>query len=956
MSFLPVSHTNEGDASVFRSNWAGTDASAVGTSVTQTAEFAAVKNRISQLVARFDAIDPADSSLLTADEIDTAPQTRLVRPAGASRTYQDASGWFFLCEDMGDADTGGLPVHRRLYWFDDLGIARKYRSVWAASCAGIRTYHDDDEYREAEFLGPESAFTELRRFCETAAEPCEILVSDIVDSSQAWSGGKWPSFYVPISKVNMLKRDDLSHTVDGSVSHNTMEGNRGRGWWQMSLIRNCWCGLIDDYDTGISEVWISTADECPPGMTPWFCNETADGGILPVKRKLVGRYASFYDWDSEGPDPDTMLSYAAQRTDASANFTHRNRRICPADGSLYTEAEALAYGKLTGGDFHEVFKTWDSSGACHRVMHDHPALCCAGAIPWSKQWNFNSYYSWFASPEFSCNLSLWEYTVLSGLFSAYYGTVRHWEVSQMSNAHSYSDSDKNSSHEWISMDSPKYYDSSETLTEMSSDWLKMMPAGVTDPVAGIPAVSRADGRILKGDEAPGIGVMSLYMSTRDSGATPIVNRPGIFMYIENPTCPQYRLTGAKMWKKEFQTGTFDGRVLPDSAGYGTGKEWQAPVTMAVSSNRSNATGKWYNNSSWGFSAWLGFKSSPIKESDPLYPYQTDTSLLNDYVINRDDPRFDDPVSIRNIYVTKCAVHEGIGYGAAVSFNATRMPVHIKAVKRESGSNSGAPQARTQAAHYTYGPDYDQSYRETLWDPLTSSLINNYRAYQNSVASVTFMYRTSSNVSRGPVPVVDVQELPDGYERLTYAGVAAAAYSSAFNDVTFSAHNVVVSAKIKWDLPTNNRFLIESKTGWDKAGNNAFRWVFYQYSSNNGVRTDINNSSGVGDYLMVYSPRTDVTHVMKVSVYDNSISVYHDGALAGTKSVTMSQNNKEYCLFGITSNYYFSGQVYWLSIARNDGTVLYDFVPARRKSDGAVGLYDLANDMFRYDSGHPLYAP
>lgn len=77
------------------------------------------------------------------------------------------------------------------------------------------------------------------------------------------------------------------------------------------------------------------------------------------------------------------------------------------------------------------------------------------------------------------------------------------------------------------------------------------------------------------------------------------------------------------------------------------------------------------------------------------------------------------------------------------------------------------------------------------------------------------------------------------------------------------------------------------------------------------------------------------------------TVYLDGSTLGTFA-TQSDTNKNLWLFRGNdrySNYYLA----YCKISTNN-ILIRDFIPAKRKSDGAIGLYDKVNETFYVNSG------
>lgn len=83
--------------------------------------------------------------------------------------------------------------------------------------------------------------------------------------------------------------------------------------------------------------------------------------------------------------------------------------------------------------------------------------------------------------------------------------------------------------------------------------------------------------------------------------------------------------------------------------------------------------------------------------------------------------------------------------------------------------------------------------------------------------------------------------------------------------------------------------------------------------------------------------------------------YINGTLQGTSTQSQSfTNNTSLYLFalnyaGTIDSRKFYGKLYYCKLWQND-TLVRDFVPCYRKSDGEIGLYDLVNDQFYTNQG------
>jgi len=112
----------------------------------------------------------------------------------------------------------------------------------------------------------------------------------------------------------------------------------------------------------------------------------------------------------------------------------------------------------------------------------------------------------------------------------------------------------------------------------------------------------------------------------------------------------------------------------------------------------------------------------------------------------------------------------------------------------------------------------------------------------------------------------------------------------------------------------------------------------------GQRADINMSYGPG---VVYTIQSEMT---SSSIYTNI-----NGATASYSGSmdTWSVSDGQMVLFRHAGNYNLSAKVYYVKMWQN-GTLVRNYVPARRDSDNVVGMYDLVNGTFYASNGSAAF--
>ena len=178
------------------------------------------------------------------------------------------------------------------------------------------------------------------------------------------------------------------------------------------------------------------------------------------------------------------------------------------------------------------------------------------------------------------------------------------------------------------------------------------------------------------------------------------------------------------------------------------------------------------------------------------------------------------------------------------------------------------------------------------------------------------------------------DVPEGYTQLEYIESSKTQYI----DTGFKP-NQNTKAEIKYQTPdTKSHCIAGCDTAWKSKG-----FSFYPSDAEFG-----NTSQGSG------LPRTGQ---ITIDILDKGI-LYRNGTQRWTSNAQAFSCDWNFYIFAQNRNGAFnepiSEKVYYCKIWDN-GTLIRDFIPARRNSDNAIGMYDLANSSFYANAGSDVFA-
>ena len=196
------------------------------------------------------------------------------------------------------------------------------------------------------------------------------------------------------------------------------------------------------------------------------------------------------------------------------------------------------------------------------------------------------------------------------------------------------------------------------------------------------------------------------------------------------------------------------------------------------------------------------------------------------------------------------------------------------------------------------------------------------------------------------------DIPSGYEQLAYIESTGTQYidtgigfENVYGyDVRYQSVGKVTSAT--WGL-------LDGVFGVNSSGADTKIW--YIYSNNKpGVSIALRGASGINYYYPSYDAYYAATHHVKA---ETDGTVWYNGENLGMLSdFTTATKTGSITLFtvydaNLSKPYYYSKtRMYHAKFLAQDGTLLGDFVPCKRVSDGVLGMYDAISSTFFTNQG------
>lgn len=184
-------------------------------------------------------------------------------------------------------------------------------------------------------------------------------------------------------------------------------------------------------------------------------------------------------------------------------------------------------------------------------------------------------------------------------------------------------------------------------------------------------------------------------------------------------------------------------------------------------------------------------------------------------------------------------------------------------------------------------------------------------------------------------------LPIEYEKVPYLQVSGTQFiNTGFIPTTSFKH--ILTFEITSNA-NSNKYICGTGVNEGRSGN-------LRISSNTLNGLYIGTSSAVS-IINNQTLSLNTKYIIIMDLYQNNTNtVQLNGTdIANTSTSTVS-STQQLQLFALTSSYFPTGVRIYSSLIRQDGHLVYYLIPARRKSDQVLGMYDLIQDRFLTNAG------
>ena len=214
-----------------------------------------------------------------------------------------------------------------------------------------------------------------------------------------------------------------------------------------------------------------------------------------------------------------------------------------------------------------------------------------------------------------------------------------------------------------------------------------------------------------------------------------------------------------------------------------------------------------------------------------------------------------------------------------------------------------------------------------WSGSGNIVTKNYQhdAYYTSMPTPTKSGYTFLGWSETP-------SLPDAYQEVEYIRFSGSKTDGQYLDAGLVPTNHTTEAKMTFEDSSYSNTVFGTSQGYK----------YYRFAAyGNDYYWGLDNAEGgsTGTY-------TTGVHTLVYNGDNNAVVL--DGATIGSGAAITSTTN---LLIGQRDACFFTGKLYYLRVTdKSTGNVVRDFVPAYRKSDGEIGLYDTINGVFYTNLG------
>ena len=260
-------------------------------------------------------------------------------------------------------------------------------------------------------------------------------------------------------------------------------------------------------------------------------------------------------------------------------------------------------------------------------------------------------------------------------------------------------------------------------------------------------------------------------------------------------------------------------------------------------------------------------------------------------------------------------------------------------------NTGIAGAVVQKPVYSATNNYSNALVEV--ETLNNAVINAVNSELTVVPGVGWTINTANNLNLLSVPKTYNPYLPDGYTQVEYLASSGGQWIDT--GITANA-SIIVDMGVMSTSYGNVQVAIGTRNGTNTSDDNVFQFGFYNL--NDAPKTFFNRY-GLG-YIKGDSYSTDTWYT--VHLENNNCTIQSDNEsfsnaytfrptmnTAGTLYLFATNDTSQGAVFRLT------GRISYCRIQKN-GALVRNFIPARRNSDNALGMYDTVSGTFFTNRG------